>query len=71
MVRPNPACPADRPGASFDQREQFLLEGVAERLVQLGHRVGVESQEMLSLLDSGISIPDLLVLLASKGCRSG
>jgi hypothetical protein len=31
-----------------------------------GKQVGVTPEEMISLLDSGVSIPDLLAFLASK-----
>jgi hypothetical protein len=42
------------------------LQQAAEKLVRFGRQVGVTPEEMISLLDSGISIRDLLVFLASK-----
>ena len=42
------------------------LELAAEKLVRFGQRVGVTPEEIISLLDSGISIRDLLAFLASK-----
>ncbi|HKN73393.1 MAG TPA: hypothetical protein VJX30_20330 [Terriglobales bacterium] len=50
----------------FDERDAFLLKHVAEKLVRFGQQVGVTPEEMISLLDSGISIRDLLASLASK-----
>ncbi|MGA7293241.1 MAG: hypothetical protein WBW53_01340 [Terriglobales bacterium] len=49
-----------------DERDAILLERVAEKLVRFGRQVGVAPEEMISLLDSGISIRELLVFLASK-----
>jgi hypothetical protein len=43
-----------------------LLEQAVEKLVRYGQKVGVTPEEMISLLDTGISIPDLLAFLASK-----
>ena len=51
---------------NFDERDAILLERIAEQLVRYGQRVGVTPEEMISLLDSGISIKDLFALLASK-----
>jgi hypothetical protein len=42
------------------------LEQAVEKLVRFGQQVGVTPEEMISLLDSGISIRDLLAFLASK-----
>jgi hypothetical protein len=50
----------------FDERDAILLEQVVEKLVRFGQRVGVTPEQMISLLDSGISIHDLLAFLASK-----
>jgi len=50
----------------IDERDTFLLEQAADKLVRFGQQVGVTPEEMISLLDSGISVRDLLVFLASK-----
>jgi hypothetical protein len=50
----------------FHEKDAILLEHVAEKLVWYGQRVGVTPEEMISLLDSGIGIRDLLAFLASK-----
>jgi hypothetical protein len=49
-----------------DEKDAILLEQVAEKLVRYRQRVGVTPEEMLSLLDSGISIKELFALLASR-----
>ena len=51
---------------AFDEKDAIFLEQVAERLVRFGQQVGVTPEEMISLLDSGISIKDLFAFLASK-----
>jgi len=50
----------------FDEGEAMMLAKVTDKLVCYGRRVGVTPEEMISLLDSGISIRDLLAFLASK-----
>jgi hypothetical protein len=50
----------------FDEKDAILLERVAQKLVWYGQQVGVTPEEMISLLDSGISIKDLFAFLASK-----
>lgn len=50
----------------FNEKDAPLLELAAEKLVRFGQRVGVTPEEIISLLDSGISIRDLLAFLASK-----
>jgi hypothetical protein len=48
------------------EQDALLLEQAVEKLVRFGQQVGVTPEEMISLLDSGISIRDLLAFLASK-----
>ncbi|MFZ0798805.1 MAG: hypothetical protein WCA13_10165 [Terriglobales bacterium] len=50
----------------FDEIDPHLLEQTVEKLVRFGQEVGVTPEEMISLLDSGISIHDLLAFLAAK-----
>ena len=65
-----PKCPQSVTDGShsktFDEKDAIFLEQVAERLVLFGQQVGVTPEEMISLLDSGISIQDLFAFLASK-----
>jgi hypothetical protein len=56
----------DSPSKDFDERDAIFLERVAQQLVRFGQQVGVTPEEMISLLDSGISIRELLAFLASK-----
>jgi hypothetical protein len=63
-----PAQPTDRSlFEDFDERDTFLLKQAVEKLVRFGHQVGVTPEEMISLLDSGIRMHDLLAFLGSKG----
>jgi len=50
----------------LDERGARLLEQAVEKSVRYGQKIGVTPEEMISLLDTGISIPDLLAFLASK-----
>jgi hypothetical protein len=52
--------------ADFVEKDAILLQQAVEKLVHFGQQVGVPPEEMISLLDSGISIRDLLAFLASK-----
>jgi hypothetical protein len=61
-----PASWAQDIGRNFDEGDASLLEQAAEKLVRLGQQVGVTPEKIVSLLDSGISIRDLLASLASK-----
>jgi len=64
-----PQSPQSIDGCSckdFDEKDAILLERIAEKLVSYGQRVGVTPEEMISLLDSGISIKDLFAFLVSK-----
>ena len=52
---------------SFDQTNAAVLQQAVEKLVRFGQHVGVTAGDMISLLDSGIDMRDLLAFLASKG----
>jgi hypothetical protein len=51
---------------NFVEKDEILLQQAVEKLVRFGEQVGVTPEEMISLLDSGISIRELLMFLASK-----
>jgi len=50
--------------------ETELLNAAVDKIVRYGEKVGVHPEEMISLLDSGMNIRDLLLFLASKDSRS-
>jgi hypothetical protein len=50
----------------FGEQDAQLLEQAAEKLVRFGQQVGVTPEEMISLMDSRVSIKDRLAFLASK-----
>jgi hypothetical protein len=54
---------------AFVEEDSLLLEQAVEKVVRVAEQVGVTPEEIISLLDSGISIRDLLAFLSSK--RSG
>jgi hypothetical protein len=67
MATPN--SPQSTDGSQFkdfDGRDAIVLERVAEKLARFGQQVGVTPEEMISLLDSGMSLHDLFAFLASK-----
>jgi hypothetical protein len=49
--------------------ETDLLNEAVDKIVRYAEKVGVSPDEIISLLDSGMSIRDLLLLLASKDSR--
>jgi hypothetical protein len=56
---------------NFDEIDTQLLEQTAEKLVRFGQQVGVTPEEMISLLDSGISIQRSARVPCSEIVRSG
>lgn len=50
----------------WNENDVKVLERAVEKLVRFGEQVGVTPEDMISLLDSGIGIPELLMFLASK-----
>jgi hypothetical protein len=50
----------------LEESDARLLKQAVEKLVWFGQQVGVSPEEMISPLDSGISIRDLLAFFASK-----
>jgi len=64
LSQPPESLPQSR--EDLPEKDAILLQQAAEKLVRLGQQVGVTPEEMISLLDSGMSIRDLLAFLASK-----
>ena len=60
-----PASPTCARGI-FLEDDEILLQRAVERLVRFGKQVGMSPEEMISLLDSGISVPGLLAFLERK-----
>lgn len=54
------------PIRSLTKTDAMLLQQAVEKLVLFGRQVGVSPEDMISLLDSGGSIRDLLAFLSSK-----
>lgn len=48
------------------EKDVILVQQTADKLVRFDKQVGVTPEEMISLLDSGITIRDLLAFLTSK-----
>jgi hypothetical protein len=53
----------------WTRRETELLNAAVEKLLRVAEEVGVSPEDMIVFLDSGCSVRDLLIFLASK--RSG
>jgi hypothetical protein len=66
MPQPPDSLKQENCTAGFVEADARLLETAVEKLVRFSRQVGVTPEDMISLLDSGISIRDLLVFLASK-----
>ncbi|MGA2644746.1 MAG: hypothetical protein ABSF15_08530 [Candidatus Sulfotelmatobacter sp.] len=52
--------------ADLAEEHSLLLEQAVEKVVLFAQWVGGTPEEILSLLDSGMSVTELLVFLASK-----
>lgn len=50
----------------LDETEAVLLEKIADKLVRFGQLVGMTPEEIVSLLDSGVSIRDLAAVTVSR-----
>jgi hypothetical protein len=72
MANGNTIDTTDRPEFCdvLDASDRLLLKQAVEKLVRFGQQVGVTPEEMISLLDSGIDMRDLLAFLAAKGAES-
>jgi len=71
LVTGNPMKPSNlsSPSLEFgnlDEAEAELLEKVADKLVRFAKLVGMTPEEMASLLNSGISIHELLAVVLSR-----
>jgi len=55
------------PTDELTEREAQVFEQAVTKLVLYGRKVGVPPEEMISLLDSGMSMRGLLEFLAAKG----
>jgi hypothetical protein len=51
---------------TFLPENEILLQQAVEKLVLFGQQVGVSPKAMILLLDSGISVPDLLAVLETR-----
>jgi hypothetical protein len=56
----SPQCIDGSQSKDVDEMDAHLLEQTVEKLVRYRQRVGVTPEDMISLLDSGMSIRDLL-----------
>ena len=50
--------------------DEILLQRAIERLVQFAQQVGVSPEEMIGMLESGVSVYDLLAFLERKASGS-
>jgi hypothetical protein len=57
-------CAEESPHRETSGRE--FLDSVAERLVAAGERAGLTGHDLITLLESGMSIRDLIDYLAAK-----
>jgi len=46
-----------------DEEDEILLQHTVEKLVRFGQQVGVGPEDMISLLELGVSVPELLAFL--------
>jgi len=65
-----PQAPGPNDCGAFPEEDEILLQRAVERLVHFGKLVGISPEEMISLLDSGVSVPDLLAFLEWKASET-
>lgn len=46
--------------------EELILQRALEKVVRFGEQVGISPEEMIQLLESGMSVTQLLQYLSSK-----
>jgi hypothetical protein len=61
---PPESLPQNRRDLTED--DAILLQRAVERLVRFGQQVGVTPEDMIAVLDSGLSVRELLAFLATK-----
>lgn len=66
MKEPRPPESLNENCEQFIDKDEVLLQRACEKIVLFGRQVGVTPEEIISLLDSGMSIRDLLAFLASR-----
>lgn len=57
--------PAQLPHSDRVEEDAVILQRAVKKLALFGQRVGVTPEEMISLLESGCSVHDLLAVVAS------
>ena len=65
MKSSQPPQPLPQASQDFVEMNPVLMRAI-EKLLRFGEQSGVSPDEMISLLDSGFSVPDLLAYLSSK-----
>lgn len=66
MKTPSSARLLESGNLRLDEAEALLLEKIAGKLVRFGQVVGLAPEEIVSLLDSGVSIHDLVAVIVSR-----
>lgn len=54
------------PADEFDLEQMQVLQNAVDKLIRFGEQVGVNAEEMVLLLDSGMTVRGLLYYLVSQ-----
>jgi hypothetical protein len=54
------------PADQFDKEQMQILHNAVDKLIRFGELVGVNAEEMVLLLDSGMTVRGLLYYLVSQ-----
>jgi hypothetical protein len=54
------------PADEFDLEQMQVLQNAVDKLIRFGEQVGVNAEEMVLLLDSGMTVRGLLYYLISQ-----
>ena len=58
--------PSEKSCGCSPEDDEIFVQHTIDRLVRFGQRVGIGPEDMISLLESGVSVPDLLAFLEWK-----
>jgi hypothetical protein len=70
MSRDETRAPKRPTSGELGDEQICILDGAVDRLVRLGERAGVNPEQMVVLLDSGMEIHELALYLASRVPRA-
>jgi len=66
MGQHSPPLSSERPPGNWNGRKEAVLSRAVEKLVASGAQAGVSAEDMIGLLDSGMSVAELLAYVFAR-----